>query len=89
MPFVSPEVIAGITSKVLALPADVNPYRWLSAALKEEIMPQINTKPYRVMMWISVGFHAVALLCHLCTLFFRKRGNALWFFRKNNEQYLV
>ena len=89
MPFVDPAVINGITTEVLALPADVNPYHWLGQAMKDRILPQLMGPAYHVLLWISVGMHSIALLCHLGTIYLRIRSKQFWLFRRNNEHYIV
>lgn len=89
MPVFDPELIASIASEALSLPTDVNPYTWLKEAFEDRVIPHLTSKTYQTLLWISVGLHSVALLCHLATLYFRARGKQLWFFRYNNDRYLT
>lgn len=89
MPVFSPEVTAGLAAEVLSLPSDVNPYTWLKTAIQTRVIPQLTSTTYQVLLFIAVGLHAIALLCHLATLYFRARGKVLWFLKRNTDGYLT
>lgn len=89
MPIVSPQAVASVASRVLALSPETNPYSWLQHTLRDEFVPQLSSKPYQILLWVAVGLHSIAMLCHMATLYFRARSKALWLFHRNPAGHIV
>ena len=84
--------LSQIMSQALALPPDTNPYLWLSDFMATEVVPNLSTRPLRIILWLAVASHAIALLCNIAVIVFRVKAGHFWvvrFTRSEDGKYLT
>ena len=75
------DTLSQIMSQALALPPDTNPYLWLSDFMATELVPNLSTRPLRIILWLAVASHAIALLCNIAVIVFRVKAGHFWVVR--------
>ena len=80
------DTLSQIVSQAVALPHDTNPYLWLSDFMLAEVVPHLSTPTLRIILWLSVASHSLALVCNLGVIFFRLKTGHFWIIRFTSAQ---